>query len=267
MSGGHAEAVALMDRGRFDEAMTLLTRAIGDDATDHEALFLVGCLCFEGNEIDAHRAFVAALAARPGDRIYGLFAELAQKKLTGRGVDADGAAALVDPAKDAMRSGRLNAFPLAILLRLFERAGRGNFAAEAYERALRAQGREELAASFAQCKDADADWPWDMTIARLRRDIRDGAFGADDLAMWLRYVPGGRDGKTDALRRVLVQTVLTHHRGGNSGQSGVFGEPSLPDRCLVVTQVSEHGTGKQGDIWISPPRREWEVKVSADPAG
>jgi tetratricopeptide (TPR) repeat protein len=266
MTHAHAEAIALMDGGRFDEAVARLSRAVGENPSDHEALFLVGCLCFEGNEMDAHRAFSAALAAKPGDPVYALFENLARIKLTDPRFEGGDALECVEPAAQAMRSNHLSAFPLAILVRLFDRAGRDELAAEAYERALRAQGREELAASFAHCRGAEADWAWDETIARLRREIRDGAFGADDLARWLRYLPEGRDEKTDALRRVLVQTVLTHRQDPEAGHPGIFGEPPLENRCLVVAQVSGVGWGERGDIWISPARREWDVNVLADAA-
>lgn len=263
MTFAHADAVALMDGGRFDEAVARLSRAVGENPSDHEALFLVGCLCFEGNEMDAHRAFSAALAAKPGDPAYALFENLARIKMTDPSFEGDGAFALIEPAGAAMRGKDLSAFPLAILVRVFERAARDDLAAEAYERALIAQGREALAASFAQCRGADAGWPWDETVARLRQEIREGAFGTDDLVKWLRYLPAGRGEKTDALRRVLVQTILTHRRDPGSERPGIFGEPPLANRCLVVTQVSGVGWGDRGEIWISPARRVWDVNVLA----
>ena len=82
MTFAHAEAIALMDDGRFDEAAARLSRAAGENPTDHEALFLVGCLCFEGNEMDAQRAFSAALAAKPNDPAYKVFERIDRAKGT-----------------------------------------------------------------------------------------------------------------------------------------------------------------------------------------
>jgi tetratricopeptide (TPR) repeat protein len=264
VTDGHADAIALIDAGEFDDAVEYLTRAVAVNARDHEALFLIGCLCFEGNEVDAQRAFSAAADASPDDLAYRLFERLAQIKLRDPRFEGTGVLACIEQAAEVMRRCELTPFAMAILVRLFDLAGRRDLAADGYERILRAQGRDATAAAFAQCRNADARWPWDETVSGLRREIRERTFGDEDLTLWLALLPAGTDQKVDALRRVLVQTLLTHRRSRDPGRPGLFGLPPLAGRCLTVTQVSDVGWGTRGDIWISPPRREWDVNVIAN---